>query len=83
MRFYLPPAVFLAFGLYARWRFGDILRNPKVVTHPENRVWHPLRLFDNAEWTISGRHVRRRYFRVLLLGLAASLAAVGALVAIS
>jgi hypothetical protein len=68
MLVYLPVAFFGLWGLYMHVRFGNIFRDPAIVRHPENRFWHPFRLFDNREWTEHGRAVRGRWLAHLVVG---------------
>jgi hypothetical protein len=67
--YYIPVALFLLWGLYGLRTIPRIY-DPTVLVRPDNRIWTPFRLLNDAEWTEYGRTIRWRWFKHVLVGVA-------------
>jgi hypothetical protein len=66
--YFIPVFIFGLWTIYATRRWKD-WKTARHVTHPERRLWGPLRFFDDSEWTADGLRLRRAYLRDIVIGL--------------
>jgi hypothetical protein len=66
--YFIAVVVFGLWTVYATRQWKD-WKTARYVTHPERRVWGPLRFFDDSEWTAEGLRLRRAYLRDIAIGL--------------